>query len=58
MNSKFLISWYHVVVMTGAGLIALIAQKWVAAAAILALALVAGLFTMFTERWDRSRRGH
>lgn len=50
------IPWLNVTVLVVAGVVALVARKWIAGATVLAMALGLALFIVTTERWYHSRR--
>ncbi len=56
MNSNFIISWLHVILLTGAGIVALIVQKWLVGSVVLSMAFALGLFVRFLDQRDRNRR--
>lgn len=45
----------NLVILIGAGVVGLVAQKWEAAAIVFGLAFVLGVFILVTDRRDRSR---
>ncbi len=55
MESKFVISRFHLLVLISAGIVALLAQRWTVGILVLVMAFGVGIFVIAMERGDSSR---
>ncbi len=55
MESKFVISRFHVLVLISAGVVALLAQRWTVGILVPVMAFGVGIFVIAMERRDSSR---
>ncbi len=54
MESKFVISRFHLLVLISAGVVALLAQRWTVGILVLVMAFGVGIFVIAMERRDSS----